>query len=70
MIIYLNTGEMVLRLSPLYRVDAHIHRQSLVQRVNAAEKQVNVPLTTDVAAVGVHIALDGVLIHEVGSIAL
>ena len=58
------------RLSPLYGVNAYSHRQRLGQRVLAAERQVDVPLTTDGRVMGVHVTLDDILVHEVGPIAL
>ena len=62
----------MVRLSPLYGVNADIHRhpQRLGQRVLAAERQVDVPLTTDDRVMGVNVTLDDILVHEVGPIAL
>ena len=32
---------------PLYRINAHIHRHGLSQRVDTAEEQMDVPLAAD-----------------------
>lgn len=61
---------MVLWLSPLYRVDANIHRQCLGQSIVTGEVQVDALLTTYEAIMRVHIPADGVLITEVGPVAL
>ncbi len=57
-------------LSPLHRVDAHIHRKGLGQRVFTGELQVDALLTADEAFMGIHVALDGILVDEMGPIAL
>lgn len=57
-------------LSPLYGVDAHIHRQSLAQRVYTAEVKANALLTADEAFVWIHITMDGVLIDEMCPVTL
>jgi len=56
--------------SPLPGVDAHSHRHSLSQRVFTKERQMDFPLMTNQTSMRIYIALDGVLIHEMGSIAL
>lgn len=61
---------MVLWLSPFYRVDAHIHRHGLGQRIFTGEVQADALLTTDEALMRVHVALNGVLIDEMGPVAL
>lgn len=61
---------MVLLLLPFYRIDAHSHRQGLIQRVFAAETQTDAPLAADKTSMRIHNTLDGVLIHEMCSVAL
>lgn len=57
-------------MTPLYRVDAHIHRQGLGQRVFTEEVQTDAFLTTDETLMRVHVTLNGVLIDEMSPIAL
>ena len=58
-------------LSPLYGVNAYIHRQRLGERVLAAERQVDAPLATDDLVIsGVSHTLDDILVLEIGPIAL
>lgn len=61
---------MVFWLSPFYRVDANFHRQVLGQRIVTGEVQVDALLTTYKAMMRVHIPADGVLITEMGPVAL
>lgn len=51
-------------------MDAHIHRQGLGQRVFTGKVQADALLTTDDALMRVHVALNGVLIDEMGTVAL
>lgn len=60
-------------MSPFYRVDTHSHRYGMIQGIYTGETQIDAPVVAILISIRlhiIHIPQDGVLVHEMCSVAL